>query len=57
MKGIEEWNKLACLKHIWNLFAQTSSIWVAWVHIKHIEGEDFWFVKAPKTVHGVGENY
>lgn len=28
---IEDWNKAAILKHIWNIFAQAGSLWVAWV--------------------------
>ena len=30
LKKLEEWNKAAILGHIWNLFAQSGSLWVAW---------------------------
>jgi hypothetical protein len=29
LKRIEDWNKAAIMKHMWNLFAQAGSIWVA----------------------------
>jgi hypothetical protein len=32
IKRLEEWNMAAMLKHIWSLFAQSGSLWVAWVH-------------------------
>jgi hypothetical protein len=31
LKRVEEWNKAAIMRHIWNLFAKTGSFWVAWV--------------------------
>lgn len=30
-KGLEIWNRAAMLHHIWSLFAQAESLWVAWV--------------------------
>jgi hypothetical protein len=29
LKRIEEWNKAAIMKHIWNLFTKARSVWVA----------------------------
>lgn len=46
---VEEWNKAAILRHIWNLFARTGSIWVAWVHSYLVKGKSFWGVKAPQN--------
>jgi len=31
LKGLEIWNRAAMLHHIWSLFAQAGSLWVAWV--------------------------
>jgi hypothetical protein len=31
LKRIEKWNTAAVLKHIWHLFTQAGSLWVAWV--------------------------
>jgi hypothetical protein len=36
------WNKSAMLRHIWNIFAQAGSIWVAWVKENWIKGCSFW---------------
>lgn len=31
LKCLEEWNRVSMLRHIWNLFACSGSIWIAWV--------------------------
>ena len=33
---------------IWNLFTQTWSLWVAWVHENLLKGKCFWTVKKPQ---------
>jgi hypothetical protein len=49
LKRIEEWNKAAVLKHIWHLFTQAGSLWVAWVHDELLKGSSFWTVKVPQS--------
>ena len=49
LKRIEEWNKAAVLKHIWHLFTQAGSLWVAWVHDELLKGRSFWTVKVPQS--------
>jgi hypothetical protein len=31
LKCLEVWNRSSMLRHIWNLFACSGSIWIAWV--------------------------
>lgn len=38
LKRIEDWNKAAIMKHMWNLFAQAGSIWVAWFKENLLKG-------------------
>jgi hypothetical protein len=48
LKRIEDWNKAAILQHIWNLFANAGSLWVAWVKIYLLKGRSFWLVNTPQ---------
>lgn len=41
LKRIEDWNKAAILKHIWNLFTKLGSLWVAWVKMNLLKGRCF----------------
>jgi hypothetical protein len=38
LKRIGAWNKAAMLRQIWNLFAESSSLWVAWVQENWLRG-------------------
>jgi len=42
LKRKEDWNKAAMLRHIWNLFSRTGSLWVAWVKEIWLRGRSFW---------------
>jgi hypothetical protein len=42
---MEDWNKAAILKHIWNIFSQAGSLWVAWVKEYILKGRSFWTIK------------
>jgi hypothetical protein len=53
LKCLEVWNMYSILRHIWNLFAQSSSIWVAWVQIYLLRGRSFWNISIPKIALGV----
>uniref|UniRef100_A0A2N9J3H3 Reverse transcriptase domain-containing protein n=1 Tax=Fagus sylvatica TaxID=28930 RepID=A0A2N9J3H3_FAGSY len=48
LKKVEDWNKAAVMKHIWNLFTQAGSLWVAWIHSELLKGRSFWTVKIPQ---------
>jgi hypothetical protein len=48
LKRVEDWNKAIVMKHIWNLFTQVGSLWVAWVHCELLKGRSFWIVKIPQ---------
>ncbi len=48
LKRVEDWNKAVAMKHIWNLFTQAGSLWVAWVHCELLKGRSFWTVKIPQ---------
>lgn len=47
LKRLEVWNKAANLSHIWNLFVQAGSLWVAWVEKNWLKGRSFWQVGIP----------
>ena len=36
------------MKHIWSLFTNAGSLWVAWVHANLLKGKCFWTVKIPQ---------
>jgi hypothetical protein len=42
LKRLDVWNQAAMLRHIWNLFAEASSLWVAWVDENWLRGRSFW---------------
>jgi hypothetical protein len=48
LKRVEDWNKAALMKHIWNPFTQAGSLWVAWVYGELLKGRSFWTVKIPQ---------
>jgi hypothetical protein len=48
LKRLEDKNKVAILRHIWNLFAKAGSMWVAWVKEYLVKGRSFWQVKVPQ---------
>jgi hypothetical protein len=49
LKSIEDWNRAAVLRHVWNLFAKAGSLWVAWVRANLLKGRCFWKVKMPQN--------
>lgn len=55
LKRVEDWNKVVTMKHIWNLFTQDGSLWVASVHEILLKGRSFWVEKTPQDAHEDGE--
>jgi len=50
IKGIKEWNKIALLKHIWNLCNDSDgSIWSTWIRFNLLQGRNFWTIKTPEN--------
>ncbi|KAI4325901.1 hypothetical protein MLD38_031265 [Melastoma candidum] len=46
-----EWNRVALLKHIWQLLADTSgSLWTIWVHKELLKSRSIWSIQ-PRTHH------
>ena len=46
IKRITEWNKIALLKHIWNLCNDSDgSIWSPWIRSNLLRGRNFWIIK------------
>jgi len=46
IKRITEWNKIALLKHIWNLCNDLDgSIWSTWIRSNLLGGRNFWTIK------------
>ncbi|XP_062162012.1 uncharacterized mitochondrial protein AtMg00310-like [Alnus glutinosa] len=48
-KRLNVWNQAAMLRHIWNLFAQAGSLWVAWVDQNWLKGRSFWQIPVPQS--------
>ena len=48
LRTLEEWNKVAIIGVIWNIFAEEHSIWVAWVHLNLLKRRSHWVVKVPQ---------
>jgi hypothetical protein len=49
LKMLEDWNKASMLRHIWNLFVKSGSLWVAWINAYVLKGRSFWGVKIPQS--------
>jgi len=49
IKRLKEWNMATMLKHIWSLFAQSGSLWVAWLHSYCLKGRSLWNIAIPKV--------
>jgi hypothetical protein len=49
LKRLEVWNQSAMLRHVWNVFAQSGSIWVAWVNENWLRGKSFWQIPIPQA--------
>ena len=45
----EDWNKETIMRHTWNLFAQASSIWVAWIKENLLRVRSFRMIKSLKN--------
>ena len=46
-----DWNRAAIFKHIWSLFTQSGSLWVAWVHT-HLINDKCFGLKASDSTWG-----
>jgi hypothetical protein len=49
LKRIDVWNKTSMLRHIWNLFARSGSLWVAWIKENFLKKRSFWNVNIPQN--------
>jgi hypothetical protein len=49
LKCFEVWNRSFMMRHIWNLFARSGSLWVAWVQQYLLKGRSLWNVKLPQN--------
>ncbi|GAV67127.1 hypothetical protein CFOL_v3_10636 [Cephalotus follicularis] len=47
IRNLQDWNKAAATKHIWNLLAEGNSLWEKWVDKWLIKGRCFWEIKKP----------
>jgi hypothetical protein len=48
LKDLEVWNRASMLRHVWNLFARSGSIWVAWIKENILKNKIFWNIGIPK---------
>jgi hypothetical protein len=37
------------LRHVWNLFVKSGSLWVAWIEAYVLKGRSFWVAKVPQS--------
>jgi len=50
IKRITKWNKIALLKHIWNMCNDLDrSIWSPWIRSNLLRGRNFWTIKTPEN--------
>jgi hypothetical protein len=49
LKDVEIWNISSMMRHIWSIFAQSGSIWVAWDQKYLLKGKSFWCVSVPNN--------
>jgi hypothetical protein len=49
IKQLEVWNRAAMMSHIWSLFTQAGSLWVAWVETIWLKGRSFWYIPIPSS--------
>ena len=49
LKRLEVWNKTSMLRHIWSIFARSSSLWVAWIKNNFLRQKSFWSTGIPKN--------
>jgi hypothetical protein len=49
LKDVEIWNISFMMRHIWSIFAQSGSIWVAWDQKYLLKGKSFWCVSVPNN--------
>ena len=54
---LQDWNRVDVTKHIWDLFIDAGSLWVAWVHPTSYKAKAFGMSKYPIVAHGVGGRY
>jgi len=47
--GVDDWNKASIMRHTWNLFVKSGSLWVAWIKMYLLRGKSFWQVKMPSA--------
>ena len=52
LKKLQDWNRVDVTKHIWDLFIDAGSLWVAWVHTYLLQGKNFWYVHIPNNCSG-----
>ncbi|CAN1192276.1 LINE-1 retrotransposable element ORF2 protein [Linum perenne] len=43
------WNMACSVRHIWNLFCQGGSLWVAWIRSYRIKSRNFWDLQGSQT--------
>ena len=54
LKRVEDWNEATAMKHIWNLFTQAGSLWVAGVHAMLLKGRSFGLSVFLRIALGIG---
>ena len=46
---LQDWNRVDVTMHIWDLFIDAGSLWVAWVHTYLLQGKSFRNVQIPNS--------
>ncbi|CAN1338212.1 hypothetical protein LINPERPRIM_LOCUS37969, partial [Linum perenne] len=42
LRDYYSWNTASIVRHLWNLFARSGSLWVAWMCMNRIKGCSIW---------------
>ena len=40
LRDMHKWNRVALLKHLWNLARSKENMWVKWVHSYYLKNKD-----------------
>ncbi|XP_021732722.1 uncharacterized protein LOC110699537 [Chenopodium quinoa] len=48
INSLEDWNKVAVTKVLWDLASKSDNLWVKWVHIYYFAGKNLWTAPIPK---------
>ena len=49
LKDILSWNTACMIKHIWQIFAQAGTIWIAWIYAYILKERNIWQISVTQN--------